>query len=68
MTLFDVRLQKDFRLGEQVRLSVFADGLNILNDDATQGRVSTQVTSSAFWFPSDPVDPRRVMLGAKLRF
>ena len=68
VTLFDVRLQKDFRLGEQVKLSIFADGLNILNEDATQGRSSSLVTSDAFWFPSDPVDPRRVMLGAKLRF
>jgi len=24
--------------------------------------------SSVFWYPSDPVDPRRLMLGAKLRF
>ena len=68
VTLFDMRLQKDFKLGTQVKLAVFADALNLLNEDATQGRSSTLVTSSAFWFPSDPVDPRRVMLGAKLRF
>jgi hypothetical protein len=68
VALLDARIEKDFKLGEQVKLAVFADILNLLNDSATQGRVSTLVTSSAFWFPSDPVDPRRVMLGAKLRF
>jgi hypothetical protein len=47
---------------------VFADALNLLNESATQSVVSTIVTSSAFWFPSEPVDPRRLMLGAKLRF
>jgi hypothetical protein len=66
--LLDARVQKDFKVGAKVKMSVFADVLNLLNDDATQGRVSTIVTSSAFWFPSDPVDPRRVMLGAKLKF
>jgi hypothetical protein len=29
---------------------------------------STIVTSSVFNYPFDPVDPRRFMLGAKLRF
>jgi outer membrane receptor protein involved in Fe transport len=68
VTQFDLRLQKDFRLGEKVRLSLFADALNLLNQDATQSRLSTLVDSSTFWFPSEPVDPRRVMFGSKLRF
>jgi outer membrane receptor protein involved in Fe transport len=68
VTLFDMRLQKDFALGKTAEFSVFVDALNILNDDATEGVQSTVVTSSVYNFPFDPVDPRRFMLGAKLRF
>jgi outer membrane receptor protein involved in Fe transport len=68
VTSLDVRLQKDFKLGEKVHLSLFGDVLNLLNEDATQSMLSTLVDSSSFWYPSDPVDPRRVMFGTKLRF
>ena len=68
VSLLDVRLQKDFNLGSKARFSVFADGLNLLNNDAYEGVQSTLATSSVFNWPFDPVDPRRVMLGAKLRF
>jgi outer membrane receptor protein involved in Fe transport len=66
--LLDVRLQKDFKLGNNVRFSIFADALNLTNDDATEAVQSTIATSSVFLYPLDPVDPRRLMLGAKLRF
>jgi len=68
VTFLDARIQKDFKLGEKVKLAVFADALNLLNESATQSVQSTLVTSSVFWYPSDAVDPRRLMLGAKLRF
>ncbi len=68
VSLFDMRLQKDFKLKENVRFSVFVDALNLLNEDAYEGVQSTIVTSSVFNYPFDPVDPRRFMLGAKLRF
>jgi outer membrane receptor protein involved in Fe transport len=68
VTLFDARVQKDFGLGAKVKLSLFADFLNLFNESATQTVQSTLVTATTFWYPSDPVDPRRVMLGAKLRF
>ena len=68
VTLLDFRLQKDFRLSEDVRFSVFADALNLFNTDVTQTVQSSNVTSSVFNYPLRPVDPRRVMLGAKLRF
>jgi outer membrane receptor protein involved in Fe transport len=68
VNLLDIRLQKDFALTDQVRFSVFADALNVLNDDAHEGVQSTIATSSVFLWPFDPVDPRRIMLGAKLRF
>jgi hypothetical protein len=68
VALFDARLEKDFKFSERVRLAVFADILNALNNDATQSVQSTIPTAAVFWFPSLPVDPRRVMLGTKLRF
>ena len=63
-----MRLQKDFDLGPKVRFSVFADAINILNGDTPEGVQSSIVTSSVYLYPADPVDPRRLMLGAKLRF
>ncbi len=63
-----MRLQKDFKLGKNVKLSVFADALNLLNEDAYESVQSSTVTSSVFLYPFDPVDPRRLMLGAKFRF
>ena len=68
VSLLDMRLQKDFKLGDNVHFSVFVDALNLLNEDAHEGVQSTIVTSSVFNWPFDPVDPRRFMLGAKLRF
>jgi hypothetical protein len=68
VTFLDLRLQKDFSLSDQLKFSVFADVLNAFNDDAYEGVQNSLVTSSAYLAPFDPVDPRRVMLGAKLRF
>jgi outer membrane receptor protein involved in Fe transport len=68
VTLFDVRIEKSFKLGEKVRLAVTADIFNVLDENATQTVQSTIPTSSVFWYPADPIDPRRAMLGAKLRF
>jgi hypothetical protein len=63
-----MRLQKEFKVGPKVHFTVFADALNLLNDDTPEGVQSSFVTSSVYLYPIDPVDPRRVMLGAKLRF
>jgi outer membrane receptor protein involved in Fe transport len=68
VTFLDMRLQKDFKFGKQARLSVFADALNLLNDDSYEGVLSSTVTSSSFLSPSSVINPRRVMLGAKVRF
>ena len=68
ITFLDVRVQRDFRLGERVRLGVFADVLNLLNDDAYQGTVSDVGTSPQYHQAYDFILPRRLMLGAKLRF
>jgi hypothetical protein len=68
VTFLDMRLQKDFGLGKDVKLSVFCDALNLLNDDAYEGTQSSTVTSSAFLWPAFVINPQRFMLGAKFRF
>jgi outer membrane receptor protein involved in Fe transport len=68
VTQVDMRLQKDFRFGKDVRLGLFVDGLNLLNDDSYETVVSSLVTSDSFNEPSTPIFPRRFMLGAKFRF
>jgi hypothetical protein len=67
-TQLDMRLQKDFNLAKDVRLSLFVDALNLLNEDVWESVGSSTVTSSLFNEPIAPVFPRRFMLGAKFRF
>ena len=66
--LLDVRFQKDFRLNDEARVSVFADALNLLNNDANDGIGSRLGTSDSFGVATDFVLPRRLMLGAKVTF
>jgi hypothetical protein len=63
----DLRLQKNFAAGA-ARLSVFADILNATNSDAHQSVGSDLGTSEAFGQPVFFVNPRIVMLGAKVGF
>jgi len=66
--LVDLRVQKEFNLGGSANLAVFGDLLNTLNDDANENVESTLGTASNFGVPSRIILPRRLMLGAKLRF
>jgi outer membrane receptor protein involved in Fe transport len=68
VTLLDLRLQKEFKLGKGARFSLFADALNVTNSDTPEGVQSSNVTSAVYLYPVDPVDPRRLMLGAKFKF
>jgi hypothetical protein len=68
LTILDMRLQKDFKLGGDAGISFFADAFNLFNSDTTEGVVTSLVESSAYLFPLSPVNPRRFMLGAKLHF
>jgi outer membrane receptor protein involved in Fe transport len=68
VTILDARLQKDFRLGGQAKLSVFADAFNVFNSNTTEGVVTSLSESESYLFPLSPVTPRRLMLGAKLKF
>jgi outer membrane receptor protein involved in Fe transport len=66
--LLDLRFQKEFRLGERGGFAVFADTLNLFNDDAYDGVGTRLGTAEGFGVPVSFVYPRRLMLGAKLRF
>ena len=63
----DIRFQKDFSVGRS-HTGVFVDILNALNSDTYQSVASDVGTSSAFGTPAFFVNPRIVMLGAKIRF
>jgi outer membrane receptor protein involved in Fe transport len=65
--ILDVRFQKDFRVGRS-QTGVFIDILNATNQDTHQSIASDLGTSSAFGTPTFFVNPRIVMLGAKIRF
>ncbi len=66
--LLDVRFEKEFALGKRVRFAALADALNLLNSDANDGVGTRLGTADGFGQRTDFVYPRRLMLGAKLRF
>ena len=69
--LLDLRLQKTFAFGTAgLRLDFFLDGLNITNSDASEN-VASQLGSAAvtaFGVPTNYAYPRRLQLGAKIRW
>jgi hypothetical protein len=65
--ILDLRVQKDFRFGA-ASFAVFADVLNALNDDAFEDVQDRVGTSENFGLGTEYIAPRRVMVGAKLRF
>jgi hypothetical protein len=66
--LVDLRIQKEFKLGGSANVAFFGDVLNTLNDDANENVESTLGTASNFGVPSRIILPRRLMVGAKIRF
>jgi outer membrane receptor protein involved in Fe transport len=68
-SLLDMRLQKSFAFGKNVKFQLFADALNLFNSSANEGVLSRFVdVEEDFGVPSDFVFPRRLMLGAKFTF
>jgi hypothetical protein len=63
----DIRIQKGITAGA-ARLAIFADVLNATNSGAYQNVGSDLGTSTAFGQPVFFVNPRVVMLGAKVKF
>ena len=68
--LIDLRAQKDFTLSAKAHtiFSVFVDALNMTNSDAYENVASQLGTSSSFGVPTRYILPRRLQLGAKLRW
>ena len=64
-TEYEIFLPIDFN--EPLR-SVFADMLNLTNENAEQDVRSTLVTSDVYQYPSSFPSPRRVMIGVKGSF
>ena len=65
---FDVRIEKDFTLARNTRIGVFGDILNLTNTDASESVGSQNGTASTFGLPTRFLYPRRLMLGAKVKF
>jgi Carboxypeptidase regulatory-like domain/TonB dependent receptor-like, beta-barrel/TonB-dependent Receptor Plug Domain len=68
LNLLDIRLEESVPIGGSAQLAVFGDVLNLLNGNAFESVASTLGTSAAFGSPTNVQVPRRLMLGARLRF
>ena len=66
--LFDVRVEKDFSLGGDVKVGVFMDILNLTNSDASESVGSRLADNESFGLPVSYIIPRRLMIGAKIKF
>ena len=66
--VLDIRLQKSFRLRNDMDIALVADVFNALNDDSNDALVSSDSTSSNFLVPDGFIQPQRYQLGAKFRF
>ncbi len=53
--------------GPSVRLELLVDVLNLLDDSAAEGLASDNVRASNFGQPAQFVDPRRAMIGVRLK-
>jgi hypothetical protein len=66
--LIDVRIEKDVPFGGSRRAGVFVDLLSLTNTDANQGIGSRLGSNSSFGLPTSYLMPRRMMVGAKVKF
>jgi outer membrane receptor protein involved in Fe transport len=68
LSQLDLRVQKDFRVTGDVRMSIFGDVFNLFNQYAYQSYQNMNVSSANFGKPNQIVPPLRAMLGARLNF
>lgn len=69
LNLIDARVQKTFPLGgPNVNLDLFVDALNLTNNDTTEGVLSRRGDVTTFGDPSRYIYPRRLQLGARIKF
>ncbi len=67
-TLLDFRVSKIFRFSGERKLELVLDILNLLNETAAEGVVTTNVFSPEFGEGSRFVTPRQAMLGIRFSF
>jgi hypothetical protein len=68
VNLIDVRVQKEFNLSHALRFDVFLDALNLTNSDQYESVGSVLGTASSFGVPTRFIPPRRMQIGAKIRW
>lgn len=66
--LLDIRLEKVFNLGSDVRFAVRGDFFNLFNEDVALDVISSVGDSENFLVPSSIFRPRRVQIGLRLEF
>ena len=64
----DSRIEKAFKLGGTTELAAFGDFLNLFNSDANESVLDRRIGNANYLVPSRFILPRRLMIGAKLRF
>jgi hypothetical protein len=64
--LLDFRVSKTVQMGSAAKVDLILDVLNLLNDTAAESLASDIWLSPTFGTPTQFMDPRRVMLGARL--
>jgi hypothetical protein len=62
----DLKLEKQFGLGDRRRLGVTVEGFNLLNESTVTAR--TTRSGATYFMPTALVQPRRYRVGAVLRF
>jgi hypothetical protein len=65
-SLLDVRIAKTVRAGNAAKLDLLFDVFNLLNDSAEEALASDNRFSGTFGTPTQFMDPRRVMIAARL--
>ena len=65
--LLDLRLSKVIALAGIGRVELLADFFNVLNRTTEEGLATDNLFSPTFASPTVFIDPRRVMVGARLR-
>ena len=68
VNLIDVRVQKEFTLNPTLRFDIFLDALNLTNSDQYESVGSSLGTATAFGVPTRFIPPRRMQIGAKIRW
>jgi hypothetical protein len=65
-SLLDLRISKAVRVPKTGKVDLSLDVLNLLNDRAEEALASDTLAASTFGRPTQFMDPRRVMFGARL--